>query len=146
MIRINVLVKLLTNILLMAVTAFAQSSDRSPMTDVEKIADAMRAAPAFISKDATVLDWPSAPGSEYRVIHKGSSEWTCLPAIPAYPHDAFDSAFKREPGCYDPIFLRWMQDSLAGRTPHIDRIGIRTCILASGNRRKMAMSSMLAHT
>ena len=29
-----------------------------------------------------------------------------------------------EPGCYDPTFLRWTQDSLAGRTPHIDRIGI----------------------
>jgi hypothetical protein len=124
MIRINVLVKLLTNILLMAVTAFGQSSDRLPMTDAEKIADAMRAAPAFISKDATVLDWPSAPGGEYRVIHKGSNEWTCLPAIPGYPHDTFDSAFKREPGCYDPIFLRWMQESLAGRTPHIDRIGL----------------------
>ena len=40
------------------------------------------------------------------------------------PHDAFDSAFKREPGCYDPIFLRWMQASLAGRPRHIDRIGI----------------------
>ena len=36
MIRIHVLVKLLTNILLMAVTAFAQSSDRLPMTDAEK--------------------------------------------------------------------------------------------------------------
>src|SRR5260370_14376 len=40
----------------------------------------------------------------------------CLPSIPGYPHD--------EPGCFDPVFLQWMQDSLAGRTPHIDRIGI----------------------
>lgn len=44
------------------------------------------------------------------------NEWTCLPAIPGYPHD--------EPACFDPVCLRWMQDSLAGRTPHIDRIGI----------------------
>jgi hypothetical protein len=29
-----------------------------------------------------------------------------------------------EPGCFDPIFLRWIQDSIAGRTPQIDRIGI----------------------
>jgi hypothetical protein len=105
-------------------TAFAQPPDRSPVTDAEKIADALRAGPAFITRDATLLDWPSTPGGEYRVLHKGTNEWTCLPGIPGYPHDAFDSASKEEPGCYDPIFLRWMQDSLNGRTPHIDRIGI----------------------
>jgi hypothetical protein len=116
MIRTNVWMKLLTSVLLTAAAAFAQSSDRLPVTDAEKIADALRGGPAFITKDATVLDWPSAHGGEYRLLRKGSNEWTCLPAIPGYPHD--------EPGCFDPIFLRWMQDSLAGRTPHIDRIGI----------------------
>lgn len=116
MIRINVWLTLLTSVVLTALTAFAQSSDRLPVTDAEKIADALRAGPAFVTKDATVLDWPSAPGGEYRLLRKGSNEWTCLPAIPGYPHD--------EPGCFDPIFLRWVQDSLAGGTPHIDRIGI----------------------
>ena len=87
-----------------------------PVTDAEKIADALRAGPAFITKDATLLDWPSKPGGKYRVLRKGSNEWTCLPGVPLYPHD--------EPGCFDPVFLRWMRDSLAGRTPHIDRIGI----------------------
>ena len=124
MIRADAVMKLLTTVLLTVATAFAQSSDRLPVTDAERLADALRAGPAFITKDATVLDWPSAPGGEYRLLRKGSNEWTCLPAIPGYPHDAIDSAFKTEPGCYDPIFLRWMQDSLAGRTPHIDRIGI----------------------
>jgi len=116
MIRTNVWMKLLTCAFFTAVTAFSQSSDRLPVTDAEKIADALRAAPTFIIEDATVLDWPSVPGGEYRVLRKGSNEWTCLPAIPGYPHD--------EPGCFDPIFLRWMQDSLAGRTPHIDHIGV----------------------
>src|SRR5713226_3523470 len=124
MIRMDAVMKLLTTVLLTVATAFAQSSDRLPVTDAEKIADALRAGPAFITKDATLLDWPSAPGGEYRLLRRGSNEWTCLPAIPEYPHDAIDAAFKREPGCYDPVFLRWMQDSLAGRTPHIDRIGI----------------------
>jgi len=114
--RTKVCVKLLIVLLLKAVTALAQSSDRLPVTDAEKIADALRGGPAFITKDATVRDWPAAPGGEYRLLRKGSNEWTCLPAIPGYPHD--------EPGCFDPIFLRWMQDSLAGRTPQIDRIGV----------------------
>ncbi len=116
--------KVLTTVLLTVATAFAQSSDRLPVTNAERIADALRAGPTFITKDATVLDWPSAPGGEYRLVRKGSNEWTCLPAIPGYPHDAIDSAFKEEPGCYDPIFLRAMQDSIAGRRPQIDRIGI----------------------
>jgi hypothetical protein len=98
-------------------SAFAQKPEsRLPSTDAEKIADALRAGPAFITKDATLLDWPSAPGGEYRVLRKGSSEWTCLPAVPGYPHD--------EPGCFDHVFLRWVQDGLAGRKPRIDRIGI----------------------
>src|SRR5260370_4450964 len=124
MVSSDVLMKVLTSVLLMAVTALAQSSNRSPVADGEKIAAALRAGPEFITKDATVIDWPSALGGEYRVLRKGSNGWTCLPAIPGYPHDAGDSGFKEEPGCYDPIFLRAMQDSIAGRTPHIDRIGL----------------------
>jgi hypothetical protein len=108
---------LLTSVLLAAATAaFAKSSDRLPVTDAEKIADALRAGPKFITKDATLLDWPAAPGGEYRILRKGSNEWSCLPGIPGYPHD--------EPGCFDPVFLHWIQDSLAGRIPHIDRVGI----------------------
>ena len=61
MIGTNVWIKLPT-ILLTAAAVFAQSSDRLPVTDAEKITDALRAGPAFITKDATLLDWPSAPG------------------------------------------------------------------------------------
>jgi hypothetical protein len=137
MIRTNTAMKLLTTVLLTGATAFAQSSDRLPVTDAEKIADALRAGPAFITKDATVLDWPSSPGGEYRVLRKGSNEWTCLPAIPGYPHD--------EPGCFDPIFLRWMQDSLAGRTPHIDRIGISYMYLGAWKSAKDGSSGHEFH-
>jgi hypothetical protein len=56
MIRTNVWMKLLTSVLLTAVTAFAQSSDRLPVTDAEKIGDALRGGPAFITNDATVRD------------------------------------------------------------------------------------------
>jgi hypothetical protein len=81
-----------------------------------EIADALRAGPAFVTKDATQFDRPSTPGSEYRVLRKGSMQWTCLPGDPGFPHD--------EPACFDPAFLRWIQDSRAGRTPRIERIGI----------------------
>jgi hypothetical protein len=116
MIRTSIWMTLLASVLLTAVAALAQSSDRMPKTDAEKIADALRAGPAFITKDATILDWPAAPGGEYRVLRKGSNEWTCLPGLPGYTHD--------EPGCFDPVFMQWIKDSLAGKNPHIETVGI----------------------
>jgi hypothetical protein len=91
-------------------------TDKHPVTDAEKIADALSAGPEFVTKNATILDWPAAPGGEYRVLRKGTNEWTCLPAVPGYPHD--------EPGCFDKVFMEFMKDGLAGRTPHIDAVGI----------------------
>jgi hypothetical protein len=116
MIRTYAAITLLTTVLLTVATAFAQSSDRLPVTDAEKIADALRAGPEFITKDATLLDWPSAPGGEYRFLRKGSNEWTCLPAIPGDSHD--------EPGCFDQVFLKFVKARLAGVTPNVQRIGI----------------------
>jgi hypothetical protein len=87
-----------------------------PSTDADKIADTLRAGPPFITNDATLLDWPAKPGDEYRVLRKGTNEWSCLPGVPGYTHD--------EPGCFDPVFMQWIKDSLAGRDPHIDKIGI----------------------
>jgi hypothetical protein len=97
--------------------AIAQTNMSShPKADAEKIADALRAGPKFITSDATILDWPSSPGGEYRVLRKGTNEWTCLPGVPGYSHD--------EPGCFDPAFMQWMKDSLAGKDPHIETVGI----------------------
>jgi hypothetical protein len=83
---------------------------------VDKITDALRAGPSFITEHATVMDWPAAPGGEYRVLRPGSSQWTCLPGVPGYSHD--------EPGCFDPTFFAWIKDSLAGKEPHVDAVGI----------------------
>jgi hypothetical protein len=116
MIRTNVWMKLLTSVLLTAATAFPQSSERFSVTDAQKIEDALRAGPAFITKDATVLDWPSSPRGEFRVLRTGASAWTCLPGIPHRAHD--------EPGCFDQVFLQFMKDSMAGRTPDVKSAGV----------------------
>jgi hypothetical protein len=77
-------------------------STRHPVTDAEKLTDALRAGPKFITTNATVLDWPAAPGGEYRVLRQGTSQWTCLPGVPGYSHD--------EPGCFDPAFMTWLKE------------------------------------
>jgi hypothetical protein len=99
----------------LAASAQAASPDHAA-TDAEKAASPPRAGPGLITKDATILDWPTSAGEEYRVLRQGTNEWTCLPGAPGYPHD--------EPGRFDPAFIQWIRDCLAGRQPHIDRIGI----------------------
>ena len=64
--------KLITIVLFAATAAFAQTAEsRMPVTEAEKISDALRAGPVFVTKDATLLDWPPTPGGEYRVLRKG---------------------------------------------------------------------------
>jgi hypothetical protein len=49
-----------------ALTAGAQSTTQHlPVTDTEKIADAQRAGPHFITDDATILDWPAKKGTNF---------------------------------------------------------------------------------
>jgi hypothetical protein len=101
-----------------ALTAGAQcTTEHLPVTDAEKIADALRAAPNFITDGATIVDYPASKGGEFRVLRKGTSEWTCLPGPPpASKHD--------DPGCFDSVFFQWVTDGLAGGPQHIDRLGI----------------------
>jgi hypothetical protein len=75
--------KLTVLYLFAALTAGAQTNaERLPVTDAEKIADALRAAPKFITDGATMVDYPASKGGEFRVLRKGVSEWTCLPGPP----------------------------------------------------------------
>jgi hypothetical protein len=104
--------------LLAALTAGAQSrTEHLPVTDSEKIADALRAAPQFITDGATIVDYPASKGDEWRVLRKGSSEWTCLPGPP--PGSKHD-----DPGCFDKVFFQFVTDVLAGRPQHVERLGV----------------------
>ncbi len=75
--------KTIVMLILIAATASAQTPMHdAPTTDAEKIADALRAGPDFITRDATILDWPAVKAGQYRVLRQGTSEWTCLPGPP----------------------------------------------------------------
>jgi hypothetical protein len=85
-------------------------------SDAEKMASALQAGPKFVTQNATLLDYPTSPSSEFRVLRAGTNGWTCLPGFPGTTHD--------EPGCFDQVFLQFIKDSLAGRTPNVKRVGI----------------------
>jgi hypothetical protein len=109
--------KIVAFLILITAVAYAQApAAQKPTSDAEKIASAMQAGPTFVTHNATVLDWPSSPGGEFRVLRAGTNQWTCLPGRPEGAHD--------EPGCFDQVFLQFMTDSMAGRTPDLQSVGI----------------------
>jgi hypothetical protein len=104
-------------LLITAIVSYGQMPAAPKATsDAEKIASAVQAGPKFVTRNATVLDYPTSPGGEYRVLRAGSNGWTCLPGVPGAAHD--------EPGCFDQVFLQFIKDSIAGRTPNVQSEGI----------------------
>jgi hypothetical protein len=74
------------------------------------IADAMSAAPPYISRDATIMDW------EMRTLRKGSTRWTCMPSRPGAPSP--------NPMCADPVTMQFLLDLKAGRLSTIEHVGV----------------------
>jgi hypothetical protein len=88
------------------------------MSDAQKIASALQAGPKFVTRNATVLDYPTSRGGEYRVLQAGTNGWACLPGIPKGTHD------QPEAGCFDHVFVQFVKDSMSGRTPNVHSLGI----------------------
>jgi hypothetical protein len=109
--------KIVAFLIFMTAVTYAQMPASRPVkSDAEKIASAMQAGPKFVTQNATVLDWPSSPGGEFRVLRAGTNGWTCLPGRPKAAHE--------EPGCFDQVFLQFIKDSTAGRTPNVQSVGL----------------------
>ena len=100
--------------MLFAIPLCAQGVSQSN-TDRKKIADALKAAPSYITDGATILDQPASSGGEYRQLRKGHTEWTCLPP---------DEATHQRAACFDPIFLKFIQDASAHRPVHVNGVGL----------------------
>ena len=67
------------------------------------IAEALSAAPAFITDDATVHNW------QHQTLREGSNGWVCLPTMPALAE-----AGKNCPMCVDATWHGFFVDLLAG--------------------------------
>jgi hypothetical protein len=125
------------------VTSAQMPASRELKSDAEKIASAVQAGPKFVTQNATVIDYPTSPGGEYRVLRAGRNGWTCLPGYAAAAHD--------EPGCFDHVFLQFIKDSMAGLTPNVQASEFHTCTVASGcltnrTRWEAALNSTSGHT
>jgi hypothetical protein len=93
-------------------------------TAAEKIANAMAAAPAAISANATIMDWPSAPGTQPAVLRQGTNGWTCFPDEPGTDGN--------DPMCLDGEFTKWVRAMVTHTAPQLAGVGIGYMIAPGG--------------
>ena len=128
---------------LVAISSMASAEDLSTATaplpqgtfstsehsDEWKIANALSAAPATIAEHARVVDWPANPkdGMHHgRVLRKGSNGWTCMPDAPGRP--------QHDPMCVDETTMKWLDATLAGKKPNIDRVGLSYMLMGEARQ------------
>jgi hypothetical protein len=78
-----------------------------PKTDAELIANAMSAAPAAVSKDATIVVVET--DGKLRTLRQGQGAFTCIPDDP--------NTLGHDPMCLDRNGLEWLKSLLAHEKP-----------------------------
>jgi len=69
----------------------------SKMTTAQKIANATSSAPAAVSGQATVMDWPTKEGAMPDTLRAGTNGWTCFPDMPETKGN--------DPMCIDDVWI-----------------------------------------
>ena len=82
--------------------------------DAAMIASAMRAAPASIAKDATIMAMEA--GGAMRTLRKGTNGWTCMPDNPATPGP--------DPMCMDSNAMAWAGAWMGHQAPPSGKVGL----------------------
>ncbi len=97
---------------------------QAQMTKEQKIANAMKAAPASISAAATIMDWAATEGGQMTTLRAGTNGWICLPDFPGTQGD--------DPMCVDEVWMSFMKAMMSKTPPQIARAGIGYMIASGG--------------
>ena len=112
-------------VLLFPLLLNAQHSHPTPahpkkMSDAEKIANAMAAAPAEIAKHAAIMDWPATKDGKARQLRAGTNGWVCFPNSP----EEYGGASIDDPMCLDKEWQSWAEAWQGHKTPSVSGTGI----------------------
>ena len=100
--------------------AKAAAKPAAKTSDAKKLADAMSAAPADISKHATIMDWPAKEGDQPRQLRAGTNGWVCFPSTPS----EFAKASGGDPMCLDKQWQGWAQAWMSKGQPKVTGTGV----------------------
>jgi hypothetical protein len=90
----------------------AANTVKPPATDAAMIASAMSAAPAAVSKDATIVNMDEK--HQLRTLRQGTNGWTCMPDGPSPGVD---------PMCLDKNGMEWAAAWMAHKDPPKGKMG-----------------------
>jgi hypothetical protein len=93
---------------------------KSKLTDAQKIADAISAAPVEIGKHATIMDWPATPDGQPRQLRAGTNGWVCYPNSPS----EFGGASVEDPMCLDSQWQTWAGAWMSKTNPNVTGPGL----------------------
>jgi hypothetical protein len=103
---------------LLLVLGAAQAGDSkstaTPMSDAQMIESAMRAAPANVGRNATIMTMDAQ--GKMRTLRQGSNGFTCIPDAPATPGP--------DPMCADKAAMGWVSAWLAHTAPPSGKVGL----------------------
>jgi hypothetical protein len=111
--RVRVLVSLSIALLLCGGVLLADHAMAGKATDEQIIASAMKAAPAAVGKDATVID-VGADG-KVRTVRQGTNGFTCMGDNPATPGP--------DPMCSDANAMAWVDAWINHQPPPTGKVG-----------------------
>lgn len=94
-------------------TGAAKKTAAKTPTDAQMIASAMKAAPASVSKAASIVAM-EADGT-MRTLRKGTNGFTCMPDNPATPGP--------DPMCMDANAMEWAHAWMSHQTPPAGKVG-----------------------
>jgi hypothetical protein len=101
-------------------SATAKQATPKKMTNAQKIANAMSAAPAQISKNATIMDWPEKEGGQPKQLRAGTNGWVCFPNSPT----EFGAASVNDPMCLDKQWQAWGEAWMSKAPPKVTGTGV----------------------
>ena len=113
--RVGLGLLLATALVVVSVSAADQpkKAPKKGPTDAQLIASAMSAAPASISKGATIVNM-EADGT-MRTVRKGTNSFTCMPDNPTTPGP--------DPMCMDKNAMEWAGAWMSHKAPAAGKVG-----------------------
>jgi hypothetical protein len=91
-----------------------KAAAKAAPTDAELIKSAMSAAPAAVSKNATIVAMEA--DGKMRTLRKGTNGFTCMPDNPATPGP--------DPMCADANAMEWIHAWVGHKTPAAAKVGL----------------------
>ncbi|MEO6967362.1 MAG: hypothetical protein ABI132_02745 [Rhodanobacteraceae bacterium] len=98
---------------LLVVVSATQAAGKKAPGDAQMIASAMRAAPAQVAKDATIV--AMGADGKMRTLREGHNGFTCMPDNPATPGP--------DPMCMDKNAMEWAGAWMAHKPPTAGKVG-----------------------